>query len=88
MKAHAGEHGQAAVEYLAIVGVVAVVLGGLIAVGEARTSRRPPIDPFRVLADPVRPPVVPRVRTSGRRPLPPRRPDGRPLVTAPRWALP
>lgn len=81
------QSGQAAVDYLAIVGVVAVILAGLVALGDGRTSRRPPINPFPVLAEPVTPPPTPRVRRSRvRAPTP--RIDRRPVVTAPRWALP
>ena len=81
------QRGQAAVDYVAVVAVVAVVLAGLVALGDGRTSRRPPINPFPVLGEPVTPPPAPRVRRF-RRETPRPQVDRRPVITAPRWALP
>lgn len=87
MTAAGRQQGQASIDYLAITGIVVILLGGLLVLGEGKVSRRPPLDPFRVLADPVRSPPVVRTRSTPRRPPAPRV-DRRPVVVAPRWALP
>jgi len=91
------ERGASAAEYLGVICAVAILLGGLLAVGEHRVRRQAPVDPVEVVARPLMPPAVPRpprVRTAPaagatatpvtRRPRPPR--PRRPVVEVPRWA--
>jgi hypothetical protein len=91
------ERGASAAEYLGVIGAVAILLGGLLAVGEHRVRREAPVDPVEVVArvlTPPAPPRPPRVRpapAAGSRPAPairrprPARPT-RPVVEVPRWA--
>lgn len=94
MTCRQGERGQATIDYLAALLIVVAVLGGLLALGQARSSRTPPIDPISFLARRITPPPVPRARPQVRSAAPavrptrrPRPPDRRPLVEAPQWAL-
>jgi hypothetical protein len=89
-----GERGASAVEYLGLVAAVAILMGGLLAVGEHRVRREAPVDPIAVLVRVVTPPAAPpppRVRRAGARPRAARRtrpaPPPRPVVDVPRWAL-
>jgi hypothetical protein len=90
-----GERGASAVEYLGLLGAVAILMGGLLVVGEHRVRREAPVDPVEVLVQVVKTPArprPPRVRRAGsvaprppvRRPRP-ARPE-RPVVEVPRWA--
>jgi len=93
-----GERGASAAEYLGVVAAVAVLLSGLVAVGEHRVRRQAPVDPVEVLVRAVSvpaPPRPPRARPAPgtrARPAPaPRRPrrapPERPVVEVPRWAV-
>ena len=92
-----GQRGASAAEYLGVLAAVAVLMGGLLVVGEHRVRRQAPVDPVEVLARAVAvpaPPPPPRARRVpgvGERPAPtPRRkrkaPPERPVVEVPRWA--
>ncbi len=45
-----GQRGASAAEYLGVIAAVAVLMGGLVAVGEHRVRRQAPVDPVEVLA--------------------------------------
>ena len=92
-----GQRGASAAEYLGVIAVVAVLLGGLLTVGEHRVRRHAPVDPVEVLVRsvavpaPARRPRARRGADAAPRPamVPPRpRParPARPLVEVPRWA--
>jgi hypothetical protein len=88
-----GARGASAVEYLGLLGAVAILMGGLLVVGEHRVRREAPVDPIEVVARAVTAPPPPRVRRApaprakpaARRPRP--APPARPVVEVPRWAL-
>ena len=90
------ERGASAAEYLGVIAAVAVLLGGLVTVGEHRVRRQAPVDPVEVLVKAVTRPSLPRPPRA--RPAPwavarpaPRRPrpalPERPVVEVPRWAV-
>lgn len=93
-----GERGASVAEYLGVVAAVAVLLSGLVAVGEHRVRRQAPVDPVEVLVravsvpTPPRPPGARPAPVAGARPAPaPRRPrrapPERPVVEGPRGAV-
>jgi hypothetical protein len=83
--------GSSTLEYLGLVGCVAIVIGGLLVLREHTVGRRAPVRPVPVLErllDVLRD-EPPRVRTTRVRPRPaPRRPARpRPTVEVPDWLV-
>ena len=83
--------GLAAAEYVGLVAVVALVIGGLLVLRPHDAGRRPPVRPLPGIIDligaPVRPPTPPRTRTGPVRRPRPRPPRERHLIDVPRWLL-
>jgi hypothetical protein len=84
-------HGNAVLEYAALVIVIATLIGALLVMRPQRVGRVP-IDPLRAVGTLVQPPPVARpprrtpVRPRPARPRPPRPPRApRPVVLIPRW---